>query len=149
MTLDKRTRAQMRAHCSEIHEDDGIDPRDFFKPGNRRDKADRKALQLCRQVAETLDQVLCSEIADELVSSLRVASIVPAPDSTRLLVTLQTDLKSHDFNRPEIERRLEDRRGQLRCAVAAAITRRKMPNLSFVIIGPDQGAPSTREEGRP
>jgi ribosome-binding factor A len=149
MTLDKHTRAQMRAHCSEIHEDDGIDPRDFFKPETRRGKDNRKALQLCRQVAETLDQVLCSEIADELVSSLSVTSVVPAPDSSRLLVTLQIGLRPHEFDRPEIERRLADRRGQLRCAVAAAITRRKTPNLTFVIIGPDLAASSTRQEGKP
>src|SRR5688572_11358091 len=101
MTPDKRTRAQMRAHCSEIHEDDGIDPRDFFKPETWRGRDNRKALQLCRQVAETLDQVLCSEIADELVSSLSVTSVVPAPDSSRLLVTLQTGLSPREFDRPE------------------------------------------------
>jgi ribosome-binding factor A len=149
MTPDKRTRAQMRAHCSEIHEDDGIDPRDFFRPATQRGKDNRKAMQLCRQVAETLEQVLCSEIADELVCSLSVTSVVPAPDSSRLLVTLRTDLKLHEFDRPELERRLEGRRGQLRCAVAGAITRRKTPNLALVIVGPDQAPPATDPEGEP
>ena len=64
--LDKRTRAQMLAHCGEIHADDGVDPREYFKAGRIHKKEDHKAKQLCRQVAETLDQVLPGETSDDV-----------------------------------------------------------------------------------
>lgn len=137
MALDKRAREQMLAHCSEIHEDDGIDPREFFKANRIHKKEDRKAKQLCRQVAETLDQVLSGEISHDVIRGLRVSSVVPAPDASRLLVTLYSDCEPKDFNRTEIEQRLAARHGQLRCEIAASITRKKTPTLVFNVIGPD------------
>jgi len=137
MALDKRTREQMLAHCGEIHEDDGIDPREYFKAGRIHKKEDRKAKQLCRQVAETLDQVLSGEIGDDLLRGLRVSSVMPAPDSTRLLVTLYADCDAGDFNRNDIEQRLAARQGQLRSEIAAAITRKKTPILIFNLLGPN------------
>ncbi len=137
MALDKRTREQMLAHCGEIHEDDGVDPREFFKAGRIHKKEDRKAKQLCRQVAETLDQVLSGETGDDVLQGLRVSSIVPAPDSSRLLVTLHADCESEKFDRHQIEQRLVVCRGRLRCEIAASITRKKTPTLVFNVIGPD------------
>ena len=137
MALDKRTREQMLAHCGEIYEDDGIDPREFFKANRIHKKEDRKAKQLCRQVAETLDQVLSGEISDDVLRGLRVSSVVPAPDASRLLVTLYADSDPEEFNRTEIEQRLAARHGQLRCEIAASITRKKTPTLAFNVIGPD------------
>lgn len=134
MAIDKRAREQMRAHCREIHADDGVDPNEFFKSHRRRGKADHRVAQLCRQVAEALDLVLSGEMRDELLQSLRVASVTPAPDSSRLMVTLYSGLTAEEFERSEIEARLARQSGRLRCAVAAAITRRKTPNLTYVIM---------------
>lgn len=143
MTRDKR----LRAHCDALGEDDGVDPREYFRTTPTGDKNDRKARQLCRQVAETLDQVLSGEIHDDLANSLRVASVVPAPDSSRLLVTVACDLPVDRFDRAELERRLGDLRGLLRCAIAGVITRRKTPNLVFNILDTRQvEATSPREE---
>jgi ribosome-binding factor A len=139
MSLDKRTREQMLAHCDAIHEDDGVDPREFFKLRSHRDKPDRKAQQLCRQVAETIDQVLAGELGDAALNGLRVASAIPAPDASRLLVTVVVIGHDAPFDRAVIEQKLAAVTGLLRSAVAAAITRRKAPNLSFVIIGPNDG----------
>lgn len=147
MTPDKRTRAQMRAHCENIGDDDGLDPREFFKASRTNNKSDHKARQLCRQVAETLDQVLSGEVDDDLVSSLHVAAVVPAPDSSRLLVTLCSDLPMEKLDRLELDRRLGDHRGRLRCAVSAAITRRKTPILAFHVLGPiEANGPTTGED---
>lgn len=143
MALDKRTREQLLAHCGEIREDDGVDPREFFKAGRVHKKEDRKARQLCRQVAEALDQILAGEVGDDLLRTLRVADVLPAPDTSRLLVTLGVDCPPEDFDRNAIDERLARFRGRLRCEVAAAITRRKTPTLVFEIIGPD-GAESAR-----
>lgn len=137
MALDKRTREQMLAHCGKIHEDDGIDPRDFFKASRIHKKDDRKVKQLCRQVAETLDQVLSGEIGDDVLRGLRVSGVVPAPDASRLLVTLYADCDPEEFDRDKIEQRLAARHGQLRCEIAASITRKKTPTLMFNVIGPD------------
>lgn len=147
MSLDKRTREQMLAHCDAIHEDDGVDPREFFKLRSHREKPDRKAQQLCRQVAETIDQILAGELGDAALNGLRVASAIPAPDASRMLVTLVATSDDGSFDRAAIEQKLAAVTGLLRSAVAAAITRRKAPNLSFVVIGPNDGEASTQTAG--
>jgi ribosome-binding factor A len=136
MALNDRMRKQLLAHCGEIHDDDGIDPLEFFRAGRVRKTDDRKARQLCRQVAETLDQILSGEISDDVLRGLRVSDVVPAPDSSRLLVTLHVDCRAEEFDRDLIQQRLAAYKGLLRCAVAAAITRRKAPALLFNILGP-------------
>lgn len=137
MALDKRTREQLLAHCGEVHDDDGVDPREFFKTNRTHKKEDHKARQLCRQVAETLDQMLSGETSDDVLRELRVVDVMPAPDSSRLLVTLYADSEPARFDRSLIEERLSRANGQLRCAIAAAITRRKTPTLVFNLIGPN------------
>jgi ribosome-binding factor A len=137
MALDKRTREQMLELCGEIHEDDGIDPRDFFKSGRGPRKQDHKVRQLCRQAAETLEQVLSGETGDDRLACLRVVSVQPAPDASRLLVTVAAGCDKADFCRDATEAHLQASAGRLRTAVAAAITRRKAPTLAFVLLGPD------------
>ena len=143
MTFNKRTRERMLVHCGEIHEDDGIDPRDFFRPTRTQIKQNRKAKQLCRQVAETLAFVLGGETGDDVIRSLQVLSVVPAPDASRLLVTLRADVCPELFDRERIEDRLVTQQGRLRCAVAATITRRKTPVLVYNIVGPAMAGEET------
>lgn len=136
MTLDKRMRENMRKFCDEIHEDDGVDPREFFRAERGARQPDRKARQLCRQAAETLDQVLSGEMHDRRLACLRVASVQPTPDASRLLVTIVADCAPEEFCRTTTEARLQASAGRLRAAVAAAITRRKAPVLAFLVIAP-------------
>lgn len=136
MALDRRAREQMRALCGEIHEDDGVDPREFFKAGRSRRKPDHKTARLCGQVAQTIDQILAGETGDDDLRCLRVASVRPAPDASRMLVSVVADAPGGDFNRARAETRLQAASGRLRTAVAAAITRRKAPSLLFVLLGP-------------
>jgi ribosome-binding factor A len=149
MALNKRAREQMRAHCGEIHDDDAVDPREFFGNPRSNRKESRKAKQLCQQVAETLDQVLAGELDDDALRVLRVVSIAPAPDSSRLLVTLYADCAAKDFDQSLLEQRLGERKGRLRCEISAAITRRKAPTLSFNIIGPRESLTEAMEGGQP
>ncbi len=135
MTLDKRAREQMLALCGEIHEDDGIDPRQFFKSRQPRKKPDRKTRQLCRQVAETLTLVLSGECCDELLQSLCVLAVEPAPDSSRLMVTVRGDWLDQDIAPRRILKRLSEETGRLRCEVARAITRKRVPQLTFQVVG--------------
>lgn len=144
MALDERTREQLLAHCGEIHDDDGVDPREFFKTKTSRRKVDRKDRQLCRQVTETLSFVISGDGHDELLQSLHVVSVQPAPDSSRLLVTVGSDLSSEDFDPQEILGRLNEHAGRLRCDVAAAITRKRAPTFVFDVVRP----PEAREMDR-
>ena len=137
MTLNKRMRDEMLAHCGEIRDDDGVDPRDFFKNNAYRDKKDYKATQLCKQVAETLSLVLSGEFDDELLHSLHVVSVDPAPDASQLAVTLRADIGSHQFDAQEIMDRLIAVSGRLRAEVASAITRKRAPRLVFRLLDPE------------
>lgn len=136
MTLDKRTRAQMLAHCGEIHDDDGVDPRDFFKSRKARNKKSHKAIQLCRQVAETLGLALAGEFDDELLHNLQVVSVDPAPDASQLVVALRADVPGGRVDAQEVLDRMAVVTGRLRCEVAAAITRKRAPKLVFHLVGP-------------
>jgi ribosome-binding factor A len=134
MTLNKRTRRRLRNHCGELREDDAIDPRDYFKP-SRRGGDNRKTLQLCSQVGQTLALVLSGEIEDELLQDLQVEAVVPAPNASQLAVMLRAE-PLDDARAAEIRIRLLRVAGLLRSEVAAAITRRKAPKLIFHLLGP-------------
>ena len=141
MTRDQRERARLCALCGELHDDDGVDPRQFFQPTRKRDKAGRKSKQLCRQVQKTLDQVLSGETGDELLGALHIVSVTSA-DSSALLVTVAADLPADRFDRAQIEARLAEVSGRLRSEVAAAITRKRTPLLVFYLLGPHSGVPA-------
>lgn len=136
MTLDKRTREQMLAHCGEIHDDDGVDPRQFFKSNQHRTISNRKAMQLCSQVAQTLGLALAGEFGDELLHNLEVVSVDLAPNTSQLVITLRHDMADQSVGIQELQDRLAKVAGRLRCAVAAAITRKRAPKLVFHVIGP-------------
>jgi ribosome-binding factor A len=134
MTSNKRLREILREHCAEIGEDDGQNPRDDHKPDGGGRDASRKARQLCRQVAETLDEVLSGDVPDDVLRSLRVAAVEPAPFTSRLLVTVVTDLSPEEADPQSILERLRRHAGRLRCEVAASINRRKAPILVFQVV---------------
>lgn len=136
MTLDKRTRASLLAHCGELHEDDAVDPRRFFKKHNKRDKQHHKLRQLCQQVAQTMNLVLSGEFADERLQSLQVVSVEPAPDASQLLVTLCTDMAGDAVEYQTILNQLALITGRLRSEVAVAISRKRTPLLLFRVVGP-------------
>lgn len=136
MALNRRQREQLRALCGELHEDDGVDPRRSFKPDRQRDQDHRKSRQLCRQVQKTLDLVLSGEMGSDLLGHLKIVSVQPGRDGSRLLITVSADLPPAQFNREAIETQLALIQGRLRSEVAAAITRKKTPNLMFQILDP-------------
>jgi ribosome-binding factor A len=100
-------------------------------------KENRKAMQLCRQVAETLDLVLSGDCREELLQSLHVVSVVPAPNASRLLVTLDADLPTGEFDPRAILALLDRQQGRLRAEVAVSIHRKRVPTLAFQVLGPD------------
>ena len=105
-----------------------------WKP-SRRELADRgagrKARQLCRQVAETLNYVLTGECDDEVLQNLCVLAVDPAPNTSRLLVTVGFCVVDPTADVARVMEHLERAAGKLRCEVAAAIHRRRTPQLVF------------------
>jgi ribosome-binding factor A len=99
-----------------------------------RGNADRKTLQLCSQVADTLNYVLSGECDDELLQSLQVMSVVPAPNASQLLVTVYPYAAGGQSDAAEIRRHLTKAVGRLRSEVAASITRKKAPRLLFQVV---------------
>jgi ribosome-binding factor A len=122
----------MRPLCSELGPEDGLDPRltprDFSSRG-----PGRKVLQLCGEVARTLDGAF-AESADEVLRDLAVLAVAPAPNSTRLLVTVGAAGSGRVEDAERALEHLHQAAARLRTEVAAAITRRRVPELSFRVL---------------
>ena len=119
-------RRMLQSVAAEIGPDDGVDPRTFFRHTNH--PPGRKAMQLCHQVREALYWVLGSACGDEALALLNVVSVEPAPDTTRMLVTLAVP---EEMTFEEATKRLHRVAGTLRREVAGAIHRRKVPDLVY------------------
>jgi ribosome-binding factor A len=109
-------------------------------PVARPHRGDRKALQLCRQVADTLGQVLSGECDDDVLRSLQVVTVAPAPDASQLLVIVAPALADERLDPVEVLQRLAACSARLRCEVAASITRKRAPRLAFQFVS----GPATR-----
>jgi ribosome-binding factor A len=134
MKSKQPSRKQMMSSCEEIRPDDGMDPRTFFRKSGRK-KTNRKALQMCGEIARTLSQVLAWESGDDLLRSLVVESVEPAPDSTRVLVTLCSTVSVAESEFGQILDRLQRARGRFRTEVATAIHRKRVPEIAFRVLG--------------
>lgn len=131
MKRKKISRRVIRSCADDIGPEDGIDPKLFFRTRSEK-KINRKTLQLCGEVSRTLHQVLAWELGDELLSQVRVESVLPAPDSSRLLVMVS--LPATGATDPgQVLRRLHEVTGRLRAEIAAAVKRRRVPELAFQV----------------
>ena len=113
---------------------DGVFPCDTLLPGDGEDPRydavskrvpNRKALQLCAQVQDTLNLSM-GELGDELLRETFIQSVVPAPDSSQLMAVLLT---AHDPD--EVMLHLQGASGLLRNIVANGINRKRAPQLRF------------------
>ncbi|AMV35990.1 ribosome-binding factor A [Planctomyces sp. SH-PL62] len=95
--------------------------------GGPTEPKDRKAMQLCHQVAVTLSEVL-ADCGDPLLQGLQVVGVEPAPDASRLSVALACD-DGRTLER--IEDHLAKASGHIRGEVAQAITRKRTPVLIY------------------
>jgi ribosome-binding factor A len=147
----------MRGLCAELGEDDGLDPHLASRrtgrswrtrqagsgpgPGLQGRPVDRKASQLCRQVALTLDEVL-ADCGDGVLQNLRVVDVAPFPDTSRLIVTVASlGGKTERERGPEtVLEHLQHASGHLRCEVAAAVTRKRAPLLVYRLANPAAAA---------
>ena len=113
----------------ELGPDDGLDPRRFFDRRTAH-KGGRKALQLSRQIERALSMSL-GHSQDDLLRDLLVESVVPAPTSRRLLVTVSpADLET---SQTDLLGRLSAATPWIRSEIAAAICRMRVPELTFAV----------------
>jgi ribosome-binding factor A len=132
MTSKRIRRKDLLSGCSEVGAGDGLDPRLEGREGAE-PAGDRKQRQLCGQVARTLASLFAGECGDDVLRDLLVQSVVPAPSSARLLVTVALAPTAPPIPAEKIGEALERARGLLRSEVAAAIVRRRAPDLVFRI----------------
>jgi ribosome-binding factor A len=147
MDPDKRSREYWK-NLSGVPGPGDAGPADTGPGGTGRGRGrrtDRKTLQLCGQVADTLNYVLSGECYDDVLRNVYVVKVEPAPDASQLLVTVAP----YDPNDPApldvILARLGHASGLLRREVAATISRRKAPQLLFRVLNPEA---VLGEEGR-
>ncbi len=108
-----------------------LDDSVFFRRRETRHHPRYKDSQLCAQVADLLGAALAS-VDDLDVARLLVVSVVPAPDTTRLLVTVCSPSGSPPIA-DDLTARLGRLKGHLRAEVAWGITRKRAPDLAFVV----------------
>lgn len=128
--------------CSELGPEDGIDPRDLLRASARK-KGGRKTLQLCGQVAEALNYAFAAVCNDDLLRELAVVTIQPAPDESRLLVTVGPTLPG-PCDPAKVLNQLQKALGKLRSEVASAIHRKKVPELTFCVVKNMSQTPETK-----
>ena len=132
MPSRKRKEDDPRALCAHLYPDDGIDPRDDKRRDARTErKADRKLYQLCKQVAQTLQLALGALPQAEVMAGVFVQEVRPAPHAGRLCALIAVPCPQQ---RAAVAAILERHSGRLRAEVAAAITRRRAPELTFEVI---------------
>lgn len=90
----------------------------------------RKALQLCRQIREALSWCLGSTPHDDLLILCRVDDVEPLPGNNRMLVRIGAP---PDLDPIEVNRHLNDAAKTLRMEVAYSITRKKVPELIYLV----------------
>jgi ribosome-binding factor A len=115
--------------------DDGVDPRSLHGDTSA-GRAHHKSLQLCAQAAEALHVALAGECRDPVLQELTVVSVTPAAGSSRIVVSVALPAGDTGVTRELALERLDRAAGLLRCAVAAAVCRRRAPELAFRVVPP-------------
>jgi ribosome-binding factor A len=118
--------------CGQPGPEDGLDPRETLRRVARK-KGGRKAHQLCGQVAEALNYAFAAVCGDDVLRDLLVVAVQPAPDESRLLVTVGSALASR-CEPAVVLAHLQQAHGKLRSEVAAGIHRKKVPELTFCVV---------------
>lgn len=141
MNSRKRARGRGRGAQVVMSPEFGEESASFF--GSSRGE-DRKVKQLCREVHRVLTEVLSGEVSDTRIAGLLVDSVVPAPDASRLLVLVLLPREEDDA--AAIHAGLDRLKGCLRAEIAAAIQRKRTPDLAFQVLTPD-ALSETGDEG--
>jgi len=104
-----------------------------MKSHNSSGSNDRKAAQLCAQVRRALDYGISEALSDSPQDAY-VMDVLPAPNTSHLLVLVQPAAETDADGMRALEEELVRHAGVLRTAVAESINRRKTPTLSFRVL---------------
>jgi ribosome-binding factor A len=135
MTSRRISHRDILSAANEVGSEDGIDPR-LERRGQDGRPLGRKTLQLCGQVARTLQGVLAG-CKDDVLRDLEVVAVTPA-GAGRLLVTVGRTPSAAKVESASILDRLTHAHGWLRQEVASAVHRRKAPDLVFRVLEPSE-----------
>ncbi len=91
---------------------------------------ERKSMQLCKQVQHAIEDALAG-FDDEVLRSLMVIRVDPAPNSGRLMVTLCPMAHLDEVNLDAVMALVEGVKGDLRMEVGFQIHRKRIPELTF------------------
>jgi ribosome-binding factor A len=87
-----------------------------------------KDRQVCRQVYDALNWAL-ADVDDPLLEDLALVAVDPAPDASRVIVTFV--MTRADIDPDAVRAHLAELLPELRAEVAAELTRRRVPELTF------------------
>lgn len=146
LDMSRRRRSKTHDLTSKASSDQSVDP-DQFLDRRSGPRVDRKAYQLARQVADTLNFVLSGDTGDDVLRGLYVDSVEPAPDASRMLVSVAPLDRNDETPSEEYLTRLMAASGKLRSEVAASISRRKTPELAYRVIRPEEPSPVDDQSG--
>lgn len=96
-------------------------------------REDRKTLQLCRQVQRAIAMAIPGDGADEVLDEAYVESVEPIGGPGQLLVRVTIPADT-DASPEEVMARLTAYAPRLRAIVAGAISRKRVPALSFIVL---------------
>ena len=115
-----------------LYPDDEVDPGTFF--GNRsRERTDVRTLRLCGEVAKAISLVFTGGCGDAVLQDLEVCSVTPAPNASRVLVTVCASDPRAPFDPIAAMIHLQRARGLLVAEITSAIRRKRAPELIFQV----------------
>lgn len=119
------------------------------RPAHRAPHGDHKLAQLCAQVEEALDCALAAS-NDPVLRNLCVAAVTPRRGSACLEVAVTSTDESHassEFPADTLLKHLERAKGYLRFEMAAAIHRKRAPELVFTVTAvTDENVPEWEDD---
>ena len=107
--------------------------------------AKRKLRQLCRQVERAVSTALADDVADEVLLDLAVATVLPWPNASRLLVVVEPTSPDEEIDREAVLEHLRAAKPELRAVVAGVIHRKRTPELCFEIMRSTDDLENDRE----
>jgi len=123
--------------CGELGSDDGVDPRILFSREDRKRDLTRKNRQLCKEVHKAL-MLAVSELVDQRwTHGVTIDNVRPTSDASRLRVIVAFAQPPTAEHAAHALARLGDISGHLRHEIAAAIHRKRVPELTFEMAPPE------------
>lgn len=132
----RRLSSDIQDHCQSLHEDDGVDPRRYFRSKGS-DEAGSKNRRFCGHIAKTLNVILASS-GNPVLARLFVVDVLPAPNLRRLEVVIDATQVETGVTGEAIKIELHGGAHYLRSEVGRAIMRKYVPELFFRLASPGE-----------